>query len=187
MTTEPDKKDTQDAEDPEKKAPAEPPAPNEAAEEDDKKKIAALEEKIIRMQADFDNFRKRLAREKEDSIRYGNQGLLEELLPVVDNFELGLKAAETAADAKSIVLGLQMVKTQLERLLKDSGVTEVEAMGKIFDPHVHEAVSREASAELPEGTVIALRRKGYRLRDRLLRPASVVVAHHPAEPEPSAS
>lgn len=187
MTTEPDNNDPQDAAGPEKKIPAEPPAASEPAADDDKKKIAALEEKIIRMQADFDNFRKRLAREKEDSIRFSNQGLLEELLPVVDNFELGLKAAETAADAKSIVLGLQMVKTQLERLLKDSGVTEIEALGTIFDPHVHDAVSKEESAELPEGTIIALRRKGYRLRDRLLRPASVVVAHRAAADEASGS
>ena len=183
MTTEHEKHDDQPGDDPEKKAPAQPTPDCESPAEDDKKKLAALEEKTIRMQADFDNFRKRLAREKEDSIRFSNQSLLEELLPIVDNFELGLKAAETAADAKSIIMGLQMVKTQLERLLKDSGVTEIDAVGTLFDPHLHDAVSKEESADLPEGTIITLRRKGYRLRDRLLRPASVVVAHHPAASE----
>jgi len=186
MTTENENNTSAAPDEAENKIPAEPQTQAEPPA-DDKKKIAALEEKIIRMQADFDNFRKRLAREKEDSIRFSNQGLLEELLPVVDNFELGLKAAETATDAKSIVMGLQMVRTQLDRFLKDAGVTEIEAVGSMFDPHLHDAVSKDETSDKPEGTIVAQRRKGYRLKDRLLRPASVVVAHHPAPTEKAAS
>lgn len=141
--------------------------------------VLLLQEKLLRVQADFDNFRKRIAKEKDDSIRYANEGLLMELLPVVDNFELGLSAAETATDAKSIALGMQMVKSQLKRFLEDCGVREVNAVGSKFDPHLHEAVSQEASTEVEEGTILAQRRKGYKLRDRLLRPAIVVVAEAP--------
>lgn len=152
--------------------------------------IAQLQEKLLRLQADFDNYRKRIAREKEDSIRFANEGLLEQLLPVIDNFELGLSAAETATDAKSIAMGMQMVKSQLKRFLEDCGVQEINATGAVFDPNLHEAVSQEASDEVPDGTVLTQRRKGYKLRDRLLRPAVVVVAHAPApagasDPSPS--
>lgn len=147
---------------------------------DTETQIAQLQEKLLRLQADFDNYRKRIAREKEDSIRFANEGLLEQLLPVIDNFELGLSAAETATDAKSIAMGMQMVKSQLKRFLEDCGVQEINATGALFDPNRHEAVSQEPSTEVPDGTVLAQRRKGYKLRDRLLRPAIVVVAHTPA-------
>jgi molecular chaperone GrpE len=143
------------------------------------RQLAEARERLIRSQADFDNFRKRLAREKEDAIRYANESLLESLLPIVDNFELGLQAAETASDAKTIALGMNMVKTQIQRLLADFGVEEILAEGRPFDPHLHEAIAQEPSEDRPEGTVLAQRRKGYKLRDRLLRPAAVVVATAP--------
>jgi molecular chaperone GrpE len=143
--------------------------------------LAEAREKMVRMQADFDNFRKRLAREKDDSIRYANESLLESLLPVVDNFELGLAAAETAPDARTIAQGMQMVRTQLQRFLGECGVEEINAVGAAFDPHLHEAIAQEPSPDKPEGTILAQRRKGYKLRDRLLRPAAVVVAHTPSD------
>jgi len=144
------------------------------------KKIAELQDKLLRTQADFDNYRKRMAREKEEAVKYANADLLETILPVVDNFELGLQAAENAADAKSILLGMQMVKTQLQRFLADCGVTEVESVGKKFDPHLHDALSQQESAEHEDGTIISQQRKGYKLKDRLLRPAAVIVTHKPA-------
>lgn len=162
----------------------------EASEEskpDAETQIAQLQEKFLRLQADFDNYRKRIAREKEDSIRFANEGLLEQLLPVVDNFELGLSAAETATDAKSIALGMSMVKSQLKRFLEDCGVQEINASGVLFDPNLHEAVAQEISTEVPDGTVLSQRRKGYKLRDRLLRPAIVVVAHTPATADSSSN
>jgi molecular chaperone GrpE len=142
--------------------------------------VTQLQEKLLRVQADFDNYRKRITKEKEDSIRYSNENLLMELLPVVDNFELGLVAAETATDPKSIAMGMQMVKSQLKRFLEDCGVQEINAIGSMFDPHLHEAVSQEVSSSVPDGSILSQSRKGYKLRDRLLRPAVVVVAHVPA-------
>jgi molecular chaperone GrpE len=158
------------------------PAPE--TKPDPETQIAQLQEKFLRLQADFDNYRKRIAREKEDSIRYANEGLLSELLPVIDNFELGLSATETASDVKSIALGMQMVKSQLKRFLEDCGVQEIDATGAIFDPNLHEAVAQEVSPNHAEGTVIAQRRKGYKLRDRLLRPSIVVVAQNATTPAP---
>jgi molecular chaperone GrpE len=143
---------------------------------DDNQKVRELQEQMIRMQADFDNFRKRLTREREEAVKFANQTLLEDLLPVIDNFELGLKASENAQDAKGILMGLQMVKSQLDRFLAEHDVTEVPASG-LFDPHQHEAVGTETSDTLPDGTIVSVQRKGYRLKQRLLRPATVIVAH----------
>jgi len=139
-------------------------------------KVAELQDKLLRMQAEFDNSRKRLQRNKEEAIRFANEMLLGDLLTVVDNFELGLQATETATDPKSIALGMQMVKTQLQRFLSDSGVQEISAIGQKFDPHLHEAIARVESKEHAEGIVLAQKRKGYKLRDRLLRPAMVTVS-----------
>lgn len=136
----------------------------------------------VRASADLDNYRKRMAREKSDLIRYGNQSLLEELLPVLDNFEMGLQAA--AQDESSMIYqGMKMVKKQLDDFLSAQGVQEVPAEGEVFDPNVHEAVSQEESAEVEAGSVVRVLRKGYRMNDRLLRPANVVVAKGPEESE----
>jgi molecular chaperone GrpE len=143
-------------------------------------KIAELQDKLLRTQADFDNYRKRMAREKDEAVKYANADLLETILPVIDNFELGLQAAGNASDTKSILLGMQMVKTQLQRFLADCGVAEIETVGKKFDPHLHDALSQQESTEHEDGTIISQQRKGYKLKDRLLRPATVVVAHKPA-------
>ena len=160
----------------------EPVADTELVSETDRLKaqLQEAQEKILRMQADFDNFRKRLMRDKEDAARYANASLLESLLPIIDNFELGLQATETSSDTKTIRMGFQMVKTQIERFLAEVGVKEVAAEGAMFDPHQHDAVSQQESPDEPEGKILAVRRKGYRLNDRLLRPASVVVAHSAA-------
>ncbi len=138
-----------------------------------------LREKAARQQAEFDNFRKRLERDKSETVKYANITLLEELLPIIDNFELGLMAAETATDAKSIAMGMKMVKTQLDKFIQESGVTAIEAIGQPFDPNLHEAVSQQVTEEHPDGTVIEQSRKGYKMGDRLIRPATVVVAQAP--------
>jgi molecular chaperone GrpE len=130
----------------------------------------------LRARADLDNYRKRVAREKEDAIRYANNSLLESLLPIVDNFELGLEAAKNASDAAGIIQGLEMVRKQLEDFLRDHGVEIVDAVGNPFDPHLHEAVAHEPSEEVAEGGVVRQLRKGFKLKDRLIRPASVVVS-----------
>ena len=154
------------------------PSAEGVAAEVEKYKDAAL-----RARADLDNYRKRVAREKEDAIRYANNSLLESLLPILDNFELGLEAAKNTPEATGIVQGLQMVRKQLEDFLREHGVEIVTAEGNPFDPNLHEAVSQQESADLPEGQVLQQLRKGYKLRDRLLRPASVIVSK---KPDPSA-
>ena len=130
----------------------------------------------LRSQADFENFRKRAAREKEDAVKYANTGFLDRLIPILDNFELGLNAARGGAENSPILAGLDMVAKQLTDFLSSSGVEPVNAEGQPFDPNLHEAVAQEESAEVAEGVVIRQLRRGYKLRDRLLRPATVVVS-----------
>jgi molecular chaperone GrpE len=133
----------------------------------------------LRARADLDNYRKRVAREKEDAIRYANNSLLESLLPILDNFELGLDAARNTPETAGIVQGLQMVRKQLEDFLRDHGVEIVNAEGTSFDPNLHEAVAHEPDPSVKEGTVVRQLRKGFKLKDRLIRPASVVVSKGP--------
>ncbi len=140
---------------------------------------AELKDRLLRGQAEWENSRKRILREKEDAVRYAGEALLEKLLPVLDNFEMGMKAAETATDAKSIAQGLEMVLKQFQQVLKDAGVETIDAVGQPFDPHRHEALGQQESAEHPEGHVALQMRKGYKLKDRLLRAASVFVAKPP--------
>lgn len=138
--------------------------------------IERFREHALRTQADFDNFRKRAAREKEDAIKYANAGFLERLIPILDNFELGLNAARGSAANSPILAGMDMVAKQLSEFLTSGGVEPVNAEGQPFDPNLHEAVAQEDSATVPEGVVIRQLRKGFKLRDRLLRPATVVVS-----------
>lgn len=157
--------------------------PGVAAKEEPPSPVAELEkykDAALRARADLDNYRKRVAREKEDAIRYANNSLLESLLPILDNFELGLDAAKNASEAAGIVQGLQMVRKQLEDFLRDHGVQIVNAEGSPFDPNLHEAVGHEPSGDVAEGTVLRQLRKGFKLKDRLIRPASVVVSKGPS-------
>ena len=148
----------------------------EIADVDFQAEAAKLKDLALRARADLDNFRKRSLREKEDAIRYANNGLLEKLLPVIDNFELGLDAARNATDAASVLQGMSMVQRQLQDFIRSQGLEEVPADGEAFDPNKHDAVSQEFSAEVPEGQVIRQVRKGYKLKDRLIRAASVIVS-----------
>ena len=160
-------------------------APNDAGQEaeisevDFEAEAAKLKDLALRARADLDNFRKRALREKEEAIRYANNGLLERLLPVIENFELGLDAAKTAADTASILQGMSMVQKQLQDFLKNNGLEEVQAEGESFDPNKHDAVSQEFSADIPDGHVIRQVRKGYKIKDRLIRASSVIVSKGP--------
>jgi molecular chaperone GrpE len=137
---------------------------------------ADLKDRLLRGQAEWENSRKRILREKEDAVRYAGEALLEKLLPVLDNFEMGMQAAKTATDPKAIAQGLEMVLKQFQQVLKDAGVETIDAVGHPFDPHRHEALGQHESDEHPEGHVVTQLRKGYKLKDRLLRAASVFVA-----------
>lgn len=132
-----------------------------------------------RSQAELDNFRKRSAREAQETRAYANADLLRALFPILDNFDMGLEQARLESDKSMIYIGMSMVNRQLQDFLRESGVQEVEAQAKAFDPNLHEAVAQEASAEIPEGTVLRVTRKGYKLKDRLLRAASVIVSSGP--------
>ncbi len=130
-----------------------------------------------RSQAELDNYRKRIVREKTETIQYANRGLLEQLLPIIDNFEMGIKAAESSGEAGAIIVqGMAMVRKQFADFLSDQGVEIIPSDRIPFDPHLHEAVRYEANDAVPEGQVIYTIRNGYRLRDRVLRAANVVVS-----------
>ena len=134
----------------------------------------------LRSQADFENYKKRAAREKEDAMKYANSSLLQRLVSILDNFELGLVAAKTESERSPIYSGMVLVQKQLNDLLEENGLQAIEAEGKKFDPNLHEAIAHEPG-ENPEGTVIRQAGRGYRFKDRLLRPARVVVSSGPAK------
>ena len=138
--------------------------------------IDRLRDQALRDRADFENTRKRLQKEKEDAVRYANKDLLERLLPVLDNFELGLSAARQSADNSAVLSGMGMVQKQLEDFARENGLQPIEPVGAKFDPNLHEALGEEPSAEVPEGHVVRQTRKGYKLKERLLRPANVFVS-----------
>ena len=148
-------------------------------------KAAEYYDRLQRQVAEADNLRKRLAKEKQDAIRYANEALIENLLPTMDSFEMAITATRGsgANNIESLKTGIEMVYTQLKRTLEEAGVTEIDAVGQAFDPSQHEAMSRKQTDEADEGTVLEQTRKGYRLRDRLLRAASVVVAAPVGEEE----
>jgi molecular chaperone GrpE len=165
-------------------SPASPEVPSNGPDDGDDS-MASLQADIdrfrdlaARSQADFENYKKRCAREKEDAIKYANTSLLEKLLPIIDNFELGLSAARGESEKSPIYSGMKMVRKQLEDFLATQGVQPIEAVGQKFDPNLHEAIAHEAS-DAPEGTVTRQTRRGYRLKDRLLRPSSVAVSSGP--------
>jgi molecular chaperone GrpE len=140
-------------------------------------------DRLVRQAADFDNFKKRAVRDRQDAVKYANQALLEKLVGVLDHFEMATAAASTEAQPAtldSFKNGIQMIFNQFKSVLVESGLEEIEAQGKTFDPNIHEAVSQQESAEVPEGHVMQQLRKGYKLRERLLRPATVIVARKPA-------
>ena len=157
-----------------------------AAAEEEASKPKTVEEELLewkdralRRQADLENFRKRMERERVDSLRYANGNLLEDLLPILDNFQMGLDAARAESEGSMIFMGMEMVSKQLVDFLEGKGVKEVAAEGLPFDPSLHDAVSQEETTEVAEGQVIRVTRRGFQLHDRLLRPASVVVATAP--------
>lgn len=156
----------------------EAPDGDDAGSELDKARREASEMKTryLRSVADMENFRKRVAREKQDTIRSAAAGVVEKLLPVLDNMKLGLRAAENHPEARDVTEGFRMVDTQLRKVLGEEGLEEIRPDGEKFDPNTQECLSHQPSPEVPEDHVIETVRSGYRLNDRLLRPANVVVS-----------
>jgi molecular chaperone GrpE len=161
-------------------APERNETPEAAHSEDDSDGLQAdldrFRDLALRSQADFENYKKRAAREKEEAIKYANSTLLEKLIAIVDNFELGLEAARAEGEKSPVFSGMSMVLKQLMDFLADSGLQPIDATGQKFDPNLHEAIAHEQSDEVAEGVVIRQTRRGYKMKDRLLRPSSVVVS-----------
>jgi molecular chaperone GrpE len=161
-------------------------SPPEAAMEADPLEILQADlgktrDQLLRTAADFDNYRKRSRREVLDSERQGRESVLRELLPVFDNLERAVAHADTATDAKSVADGVRLVIQQFLDTIARIGVERLRAVGQPFDPSLHDAIQNMETSELPPGTVAAEVLPGYKMGDRLVRPAMVVVAKRPAE------
>lgn len=133
-------------------------------------------ERLLRVSADFENYKKRVAREKSELIRYGNEELIREILPVLDNLERALEHVSGEGEKEGVMEGVEMTLTQVLQILQRFGVTPISAVGERFDPTKHEAVMEMATGDCTPGHVVSELEKGYLVNDRLLRPAKVVVA-----------
>ncbi|MBR6021877.1 MAG: nucleotide exchange factor GrpE [Kiritimatiellae bacterium] len=166
--------------------PADAPAPDEAAPEATPESDSGepslspeevLRDRLLRLQADFDNYRKRMAREKQDWIALASENVVKDLLPVLDHFALGLENVPATPEAAAVAEGFRLIRDQLWAALQKAGLEAVEpAAGDAFDPAVHEAITQLPSPDIPEGHIVARTRAGYRLGAKLLRPAQVVVS-----------
>jgi molecular chaperone GrpE len=154
-------------------APSQAPEPQQPVEDD----------RLLRLAADFENYKKRAARERQEYVQLANERLIAELLPILDDLERALSAAEEHQEAQ-LEEGVRLVHRSLAALLERHGVEPIETDGK-FDPHVHEALLSQPS-EAEEGSVLDVVQKGYKLGERVVRPARVVVAAAPAQEEPEA-
>ncbi len=146
-------------------------------------RLEQAEERVLRTAADAENFKKRLQREKEEQTRYANETFMRELLPVIDNLERALQHSADAPNQEGLVEGLNMTLKVFIDALARLGCTVLEAIGKTFDPNFHEAVSQEESSKVEPNTVLKELQKGYMLKERLLRPAMVIVSKQASEAE----
>jgi molecular chaperone GrpE len=157
-----------------------PNAPDASGQDPVMAQLAEVQERYVRLYADFENFKKRAARERDEVRRATTESVLGRLLPVLDTFEMAMQAAALPnTNLESLKAGVSMIQGQLRNTVADYGVEEIDAVGKPFDPALHEALSQQETTEVTDGHVISQNRKGYRMKDRLLRPAAVVVARKP--------
>ena len=138
-----------------------------------------LQDKFVRLMADFDNFRKRATKEKSDIIQFGNEGLLKDILPIIDNIERLLTYSYGESSWKNFQEGIELLLAEVNKTLANYGVEPIEALGNAFDPNLHQAMQRSETDEVEANTVVEVFQKGYLYRGRLLRPALVVVAVPP--------
>lgn len=146
-----------------------------------------LQNQYLRLAADFENYRKRQAQEREHLLKYGAQNTLETLLPVLDNLERAQQSLSESSDPRMLYKSFEMMSQQLLESLKAIGLTRMNPKGEIFDPELHEAISQVENPELPDHTIAEVYQDGYMLHDRVLRPAKVVVSVNPTtQSEPAA-
>jgi len=137
-------------------------------------------EKLLRLQADFENTRKRLERDKQDFIKFANEGIISELLNILDDLERTVELAESKhQDLSSFTKGVEMILAHLYEMLKEYGVKPIDAKGKLFDPHFHEALMQADNKDVPEHTVVEELQKGYLLNDKVIRTSKVKVSKKP--------
>lgn len=141
-----------------------------------RKQAEESQQRYLRVQADFDNFRRRSRQEKEDFAKYASLKLIEQLLPVVDNFERALSSSKDTKDFEALAKGLDMTFRQLDQLLVQEGLTPIEVVGQPFNPEYHQAIMQVESEEHEEGMVVEEVQKGYKLKDKVVRPAMVKVS-----------
>ncbi len=138
--------------------------------------VGTLTDRVLRLQADFDNFRKRTLREKSDIYKRANEGLIEELLPVIDHMDMALQAATDHDAPEGLTSGFKLVGEQLVSALKKSGLSDIKTENMEFDPNMHEAISQLPSEDVEAGHIMIQVRRGFMLGDRLLRPSQVIVS-----------
>ncbi|MSU31501.1 MAG: nucleotide exchange factor GrpE [Pedosphaera sp.] len=141
---------------------------------------AEAQERYVRLYADFENFKKRASRERDDVRRSAIESVIGRILPVLDTFEMAMQAAtQPGVNLDTLKAGITMIQGTLRNAVSEFGVEEVNALGQTFDPLIHEAVSQVETTEAEDGQVLSQSRKGYRIKDRLIRPATVIVARRP--------
>lgn len=138
--------------------------------------VRDAEDRVLRAQAELENFRKRSRREYEDAIRYREIDLLRDLLPVLDTVRRAIEASETTADVDSLRAGFRMTAQQLEKVLETHGCKIIETEGKTFDPNIHDAMLQQVVPGVAAGTIVGVASRGYKLHERVVRPAHVIVA-----------
>lgn len=147
--------------------------------EEREKEIGDLKDRLLYQQAEFENFKKLKIKERQEALRFGNETLIKEILPVIDNLERAIEHASKTGESKSIVEGVELTLNGLLKVFEKFGVQRVEAQNKKFDPNLHEAVYEEEREDMEPGTVVGELQRGYSMDGRLLRPAMVSVAKRP--------
>jgi molecular chaperone GrpE len=147
--------------------------------EEKEENIKTLQDKLLYFQADFENFKKLKIKEKQEILMFGNEVLIRQLLPVLDNLERALEHVSKTEDFKSIEEGVEITLNEFLKVLEKSGVTRVDALGKKFDPNIHEALYQEERDDLEPDTIVSEFQKGYMLNGRLIRPSRVSVSKKP--------
>jgi molecular chaperone GrpE len=140
-----------------------------------KEELEETKNRLLRALADFDNYKKRAAIEREQFVQFANETLISDLLPIIDGFARAMDAAEKIKAGEEMIKGLALIKRQVEDILKKHGVDEVEALGKPYDPNLHEAILQKEDKG-PEGVIIEEMQKGYTLHGRVIRPSMVIVS-----------
>jgi molecular chaperone GrpE len=152
-----------------------------SALEDKAKKSDEYYDRILRLQADFDNYKKRQDKEKIEFVKYANEEIMAEILNIIDDFERAVEAGKTKHDFDVLYKGIEMIHKDFKEFLKQKGLKEIEAEGKPFNPHEHEAMMQEETDKHPEDYVVEEFQKGYTFNGRVIRPSKVKVAKKPSK------